>query len=270
MGTTISTYPVEYLSAIDEALVQATYASRYGVGAAEFVSGKQVSVPDYDFGDSANPVAYDRFATESSVTVSRTVYTLANDVEKVFYVDAADAIDEAAASATQIVAEYQRAILAPYVDADFFAAALAKAKATGTTTLTADNIKEAIRAARTQFVEAGLNGGDLFMTPTALGLLEDATNRQYSNETSITDTMGSYDGFSIFAVPDATLGADFIAISGGTRTIRYIVKRAVTYAFAPGQHTSGDGWLTQMRWIFGSIVRKNKVAGIYANKAATA
>ena len=270
MPTSVTTFPVEYLDAIDEVLVGSNYASRYGVGGAEFVSGRQVSVPDIDFGESPDPVDYDRFKTESDVTVGRTIYELDNDKQKVFYTDAVDAIDEAAANATQIVSEYQRTILQPFVDKDFFKVANAKAGGKGTAQLTEDNIKSEIRKARTQFVQAGLTGGDLYMTSTALGLLEDATKREWSNETSITDTVGTYNGFAVFEVPDELLQADFLAISGGTRTIRYIVKRAAAYMFAPGQHTGGDGWLNQLRWVYGSIVRKNKVAGIYASKYAAA
>lgn len=268
MATKVTAFPVEYIDAIDEVLVGATYASRYGVGGAEFVSGRQVSVPDIDFGDSPDPVDYDRFKTESDVTVGRTIYELDNDKQKVFYTDAVDSIDEAAANATQIVSEYQRTILQPFVDKDFFKVANAKAGGKGTAQLTKDNIKAEIRKARTQFVQVGLTGGDLYMTSTALALLEDATNREWSNETAITDTVGTYNGFSVFEVPDELLQADFLAISGGTRTIRYIVKRAAAYMFAPGQHTGGDGWLNQLRWVYGSIVRKNKVKGIYTSKYA--
>lgn len=191
MPTSVTTFPVEYLDAIDEVLVGATYASRYGVGGAEFVSGRQVSVPDIDFGESPDPVDYDRFKTESDVTVGRTVYELDNDKQKVFYTDAVDAIDEAAANATQIVSEYQRTILQPSVDKDFFKVANAKAGGKGTAQLTKDNIKSEIRKARTQFVQADLTGGDLFMNSASLALLEDATNREWSNETAITDTVGT-------------------------------------------------------------------------------
>lgn len=263
---TISTFPVEYLEAIDEVLAGATYAGRYNVAGAEFVNGRTVSVPDIDFGNSPEPTAYSRFSSESGVTIARTPYTLDHDVEKVFFVDAAEAQDEPAVAMTNVVSEYERTVFAPYVDADFFAKAKAQALAKGTVTLTAANIKGELRKARTQFAEHGLMGGGLYMSPTALALLEDATDRQWSNETSITDTVGSYDGFQVFEVPAATLGCDFLAISGGLQTIRYITKRAAAYSFAPGQHTQGDGWLNQFRWIFGTIVRKNKKPGIYANE----
>lgn len=268
MAVTIGEFPKDYIDALDEVLAGATYADRYAVQGAEFVNARQVSVPDISFGDSPDPVAYDRFKTEGTATVNRTVYTLDHDVEKVFYTDAVNSIDDAASSITNIVSEYERTVFGPYVDKDFFRVAAAQAKATVTTKLTAANIKAEIRKARTQFKQAGLAGGDLYMSSAALALLEDATNRQWSNDTSITDSVGVYDNFTIFEVPDDTLQTDFTAISGGTQTIRYITKRAIGYLFLPGQHTHGDGSLGQFRWVFGTIVHKNKKPGIYVNKAA--
>jgi len=264
---TISTFPTAYLDAIDEVLAGATYAGRYNVAGAEFVNGRTVSVPDIDFGASPDPVAYNRFATEAGVTINRVSYTLDHDVEKVFYVDAAEAQDEPAVAMTNVVSEYERTVFAPYIDKDFFVKAKARALAKGTAAITAANVKAELRKARTQFANAGLMGGELYMSPDALAALEDATDRQWSNETSITDTVGSYDGFQVFEVPAATLGCNFLAISGGLQTIRYITKRAAAYSFAPGQHTQGDGWLNQFRWIFGTIVRDKKRPGIYANEA---
>lgn len=268
MAVTTTDYPVEYLEAIDEVLAGATFANAYNVGAAEFVNAKQISVPSINFGDSPEPVNYDRFKTEGTATIERTVYTLDHDVQQVFYIDAADSIDEAAANATTVQSEYIRAVLGGYIDKDFFKAANAAAKTKATTALTAANIKGEIRKARSQFTQAGLAGGNLYMSSTALALLEDATDRQWSNETAVTDTVGTYDGFAVYEVPDDRLQADFTVISGGTQTIRYITKRAAAYMFAPGQHQSGDGWLTQLRWIFGTIAYKNKQPGIYTSKAS--
>lgn len=264
----VSEFPTAYAEALDEVLAGATFASAYNVQGAEFVNARQVSIPEIDFGSNPEPVAYDGFSTVGDATIERTVYTLDNDVEKVYRIDALDSIDEAAADATRLTSEWMRLEFSKYIDKKFFAAALSKAKTTGTTALTAANVKAEVRKARTQFVEAGLTGGNLYMTPTALGMLEDATERQWSNDTSITDTVGNYNGFAVYEVPSEILGADFIAISGGTQTIEYVTKRAVSYLFAPGGHTEGDCWLEQMRWVFGMIVKKNKRPGIYASKAS--
>lgn len=270
MATTITTFPTEYLDAIDEVLAGATYASAYNVGAAEFANSRQVSVPEINFGSSPDPVAYDRFKTEGEASIKRTVYTLDHDVEKVFYVDAVDAGDEPAAAQTTAIAEFERTVFAPYIDKDFFKVAAEQAKATAEETLTKDTVKASVRAAINQFTEAGLAGGSLYVTSDVRGMLEDATNREWSNETAITNAVGTWDGLTVYSVPTATLGSgvNFLAISGGTNTIRYITKRAATYQFAPGQHTQGDGYLAQLRWVFGTIVYKNKKPGIYASKAA--
>ena len=270
MANTITTFPTVYLDAIDEVLAGATYANAYNVQGAEFVGGRQVSVPDISFGESAAPDAYDRFKTEGSVSIGRTTYTLDHDVQKVFYVDATEASDEPAIEATKVVSEYERAVFGPYIDKDFFAKALANAKATASETLTAATVKAAIRKARSQFTAAGLSGGSIYMSSDAVGFLEDATNREWANETTLVDSIGSYDGLSVYEVPSDILGTgvNFIAIAGGTSTIRYVTKRAAAYEFAPGQHTQGDGWLEQFRWVFGTLVYKNKKPGVYASKAS--
>lgn len=261
-------FPTEYLEALDEVLVGATFAGRYNDGAAEFVGGRQISLPDIDFGQSPEPVDYARFASEAGVDVRRTIYTLDKDVEKQFYVDALTAQDEPVAEMTKVIAQYQRTIMAPYIDKYFFAKSVGKARTRATETLSASNIKGEIRKARTQFVNKGLVGWDLYMSSTALGYLEDATDRQWSNEGTILDMIGNYDGFNIFQVPDETLQCDFLAVANGKETSKMIMKRAVNYLFAPGAHTNGDGFLAQMRWVFGNLVRYNKDWGLYCNGAA--
>lgn len=269
MPTTITEFPVEYQQALDEVLVGATYAGLYQVQGAEFVGGRKVSYPRIDFGKNPDPVAYDRFKSDGEAKIERDIYQLDNDEEKVFYTDAVDAIDEAAASATTIVSEWERTVFAPHIDKKFFAAVNKNAGNKETTKLTVDNIKGEIRKARTAFTNAGLRGGNLYMSSEALGLLEDATDRQWSNETTITDTVGSYDGFQVFEAPEDLLQTDFTVISGGQRTIRHIIKRAAAYMFAPGQHTQGDGWLDQLRWVYGFVALKNKTKGIYTNIGTT-
>lgn len=265
---TITTFPTEYLDAIDEVLAGATYAGRYNVAGAEFVRGRQVSVPDISFGDSPDPTDYDRFKTESPVTIGRTVYTLDHDVQKVFYVDAEEAADEPAVAMTQVVSEYERTVFGPYIDRDFFAKAVEAAGGSSSASVTKTSVLDEIRKARKQFSNAGLSGGDLYVTSDVLGVLEQAVPREWAGEGSITDQVGSYDGFSVFEVPEDTLGCRILAISGGLKTIRYVTKRAAAYSFAPGQHTQGDGWLNQFRWVFGTIVRKNRKPGIWVNKAS--
>lgn len=272
MTITVNQFPVEYQNALDEVLLGSTYCGKYHVQGAEFVSARQVSVPYIDFGVSPEPTNYNRFASEDGATISRKVYTLDNDLEKQFYGDAVDAIDETAAAATTVISEWLRTVFAPYEDKLFFESVVknapkdSKKKHTGHTILTVDNIKSELRKVRKQFTQVGLRAGDLYMTSDALALLEDATNRQWGNDSTINDMVGQYDGFNIYEVPDATLGTDFTAIANGTESIRYITKRAVSYLFMPGQHTKGDGWLAQMRWVFGHIALENKKVALYTHK----
>ena len=261
-------FPVEYLEALDEVLVGATFAGRYNDGAAEFVGGRQVSIPDITFGTNPEPTDYKRFASESGVDINRTVYTLDKDVEKQFYVDALTVIDEPVAAMINVISQYQRTVFGPYIDKYFFAKAVGKARTRATETLSAANIKGELRKARTQFNSKGLSGWDLYMSSTALGYLEDATDRQWSNEGTILDMVGNYDGFNIWEVSSEVLQCDFLAIANGRETVKMIMKRAVNYLFAPGGHTKGDGYLAQMRWVFGNLVRYNKDWGLYCNNPA--
>ncbi len=267
MANTINKYPEVFAKTLDEVLTTSSFAARYSDAAAEFVNAKTVNVPDISFAsDAVND--YDGFKTTNDVTLSYTSYTLDHDKQASFNIDAIQDIDTTSVLSTQAASEYQRTVFIPAVDKDFFKVAAAKAKTTATEALTKENIKQQIRKARSQFTEAGLVGGDLYMSSTALACLEDAVERQFSNDTNITDTVGSYDGFTVFEVPQALLGenVDFIVVSGGNKTLRYIVKRAVAYLFAPGTHPNGDCWLSQFRWVYGTIVKKNKQAGIYVNK----
>lgn len=267
MPITIDTFPTEYLDVLDQAFAPASFAQRYNVGAAEFVNGRQVSVPSIEF-PNATVKDYDRFKSDAGGKLTRKIYELAHDKECVFYLDALDEEDTNIA-VTEYLAQWEQEVFAPFVDTDFFKVAAAKSKGKGSAKLTVDNIKKEIRKARTQLRKAGLSGGELYMTSDALGLLEDSMNRQYDGTDVITDSVGKYNGFDVFEVDDERLGADFIAIGGGTNTIRYITKRAALYVFMPGEHQSGDGSLSQNRFVFGSVVRKNKVAGIYAHNPGT-
>ena len=272
MTITVNQFPIEFREALDEVLLGSTYCGKYHVQGAEFATARQVSVPYIDFGDNPEPTTYKRFATESGATISRKVYTLEHDLEHQFYGDALDAIDETAAAATTVISEWLRTVFAPYEDKLFFQSIVtnapkeSKATYTGQTILTVDNIKSELRKVRKQFTQSGLRAGDLYMTSDALALLEDATNRQWGNDGNINDMVGQYDRFNIYEVADDTLGTDFTAIANGTESIRYITKRAVSYLFMPGQHQKGDGWLAQMRWVFGHIALKNKKVALYTHK----
>ena len=267
MATQVSEFPVAYLTELDQILTHETYAGRYEVSGAEFVGNKTVKVPEITF--PGNPVNnYDRFRSEVGVKMNWRAYELGYDKEATFYVDAVDDRDAASILSTRTVAEYERMVFGPYVDQQFFRFAAQKAKTKSTTVLTASNVKAEVRAARTQFFEAGLTGGELYVTSEVKGLLEDATDRQWGSEDQINDVIGTYDGFDVIEVPASLLGCNLLAISGGQETIRHIVKRAVSYLWQPGTHTHGDGWMAQLRWVFGDVVRENRRVGIYCNASS--
>lgn len=261
--TDIQEFPIEYLETLDEVLEVSSFSSKYDVQGAEFVNKKSVMVPRIVLTDGLND--YDGFETENNAQLVYDVYTLDNDKQAVFKVDAVDDIDTAHLLSTQLNAEFLRVKAVPAMDLNFFTAVNAKAAVKGTTALTVDNIKAEIRKIRTAYTQAGLIGGDLYMSSAALELLENAIDRQFAGEGAITDMVGSYNGMNLFEVPDDRLGGlDFAAVAPGV--IRYIKKRAVTYLFAPGTHTEGDCWLSQSRWVYGAVAWNNKVKGLYTNK----
>lgn len=263
-GTSIQ-FPVEYLEEIDRALLGQMFASRYQTGGEEFVSNRTVMVPDLSFPDEGIPNDYDGFQTENTATLKYTAYELPYDKQCVFRVDAVDDIDVAGLLTANEAGEYDRTVFAPWADKIFFRDTAALAGGTSAVSVTSSNVKAEFRKLRTHLRKYGLSAGDVYMSSDALAALEEATTREWGNEGTITDSVGNYNGFDLFEdagerLPD---GCDMLAIAGGITTVRYVMKRAVTYTFAPGQHTTGDDWLTQIRRVFGNVVRLNKRPGIY-------
>lgn len=271
---TVPAYPDAFGRSLDEVLTGATYANRYDSSlGAEFVGGRTVRVPMLDFGSDPAPKPYSRFDSETGVTLNYQAYNLANDYEQQFYIDALETEDTGGVlTAAAVAAQWTRTVLAPFVDSKLFADAFAaRGNTDSPTPITSwDSLKAAIRAARSQAVAAGLGAGELYLTSDLIAILEDGAPRQWGNDTSLNTTIGSYNGFDIFEVPEATLGTNvqMLAVSGGTTTLRHVVKRAVTYTFPAGSHTKGDGDLTQIRWVFGTIALAKKRAGIWALKSA--
>lgn len=263
-GTSIQ-FPVEYLETIDETLLGEMFASRYQTGGEEFLNNRTVMVPDISFPGEAIPNDYDGFATENNATLKYTPYELAYDKQCVFRVDAVDDIDAAGLLTVNEAAEYDRTVFAPWADGIFFRDTASMAGGASKTSITASNIKSEFRKLRSHLRAHGIAAADVYLCSDAVGLLEDATNREWSNEGTITDSIGQYNEFTLFEDAGGRLpaGCEMLAIAKGFTTVRYVMKRAVTYTFAPGTHTTGDDWLTQIRRVFGNVVRANKRAGIY-------
>lgn len=260
-------FPVEYLNTLDKILCTESYTSAYQVQGAEFIGAKTVNVPELTLSDSLSDYT-GKFANGSKAEIHYTPYSLEKDREYSFTVDAVEDMNENHLRVANGLAEVQRTLVIPELDTYFFAKAAAAAKTKATATLTAANIKAELRKVRTAFVSAGIaNSADLFMSSTALALLEDATDRGWANEGELHTMIGRYDIFNIYEVPDAMLAQDFIAIAGGQQTIKTVIKRAVTRVFAPEVNQVSDGYLCQGRWVYGNVALKNKTAGIYASKA---
>jgi len=260
-------FPKKYLNVLDTIYEQESFAAKYQVDGAEFVGAKTVMVPELVIEDGT--AAYNRFDSEDGAELHYTAYTLDQDREKQFYIDAIEDEDEAHLRQANVAKEFYRTKFIPEVDVNFFSKVKASAKTVATANLTSSNIKKELRKVRKQMKNAGISRADLYMTSDALGCLEDATNRQWSNEGEINDMVGKYDIFDIYEVPEARMpGSDFAAIGQNAKAdnaIRHIMKRAVSYIFAPGQHTKGDGWLSQFRWVYGDVAWKNKNAALYVN-----
>lgn len=258
--------PEIYLTALDEALALESFAAKYEVQGAEFVGAKTVKIPEIVF--DGGTAAYDQFATKGTAEINYATYVLDKDRQKAFYFDSVEEEDGANLRTANALREFERTLFVPEVDANFFTKAAAAAGTKATTTLSASNIIDELAKARAVMVNNGCAKADLFMTPTALGYLEKAINRQFAGEGVITDMVGVYNIFDVFMVPDARIStaADFIAIGQGVDAIKHVMKRRVNYMFAPGQHTEGDGYLSQNRWVYGTLAKKNKANAIYSNK----
>ncbi|MEG2532905.1 MAG: hypothetical protein RSB04_07840 [Gordonibacter sp.] len=259
-------FPIEYLEALDKVIELGSFTTKYQAKGAEFATAKTIKVPELVF--DSGTVDYARFKSEGKVEMVYTTYELEKDKEKTFYIDAVEDINDGHIRSTNAVSEFQRLFLVPELDKYFFGNVGTKAKTKATAKLTVANIKGELRKARTQMVNNGFGAADLYMTADVLALLEDAIDRQFAGEGSITDEVGHYNMFTIYMAPNERLsGLDFAVIAPGS--IRNVVKRAANYLFPAGTHTQGDGWLAQMRWVYGNIAYKNKTAGMYVNKAAT-
>lgn len=260
-------FPVEYLTVLDEVIEQESFTTKYNVAGAEFANAKTVMVPEIIFDGGTED--YDRFKTEGKSELKYEPYTLEYDRQKTFYVDAIEDLDEAHLRVLNQVTQFERTKFVPEIDKNFFGHVAKKAKTTGTAALTTSNIKAELRKARTQIVNAGFGRADLYVTADTLAILEDAINREFAGEGVITDMVGAYNIFDIYMVPDERMGGlDFAAIVNDPEVVRHVVKRAAHYFFAPGQHSTGDGYLDQMRWVYGDVTRKNKTAGLYAHKTS--
>lgn len=265
-------FPAEYSQVLDEVVTQESFTTKYQVTGAEFTGARTVKVPERVL-DGTGTEKYNHFRNPKEAKVVYTSYTLDQDREKAFTADALDVIDQPQLELMGTAADFERQFLIPEIDTNFFNTVAAKAMTNAKTDLTASNIKEELRNARTQMLNQGYKSADLYMTSDALACLEEAIDRQFAGEGTITDTIGRYNIFNVFEVPEGLLGVDFAVIGEGAankRAIRHIWKRVVSKYFSPEVNQSGDDHLLQMRWVYGCIALKNKVGAMYVSKGTNA
>ena len=270
-------FPQKYLNTLDKILAAETFTAAYQVAGAEFVNAKTVNIPEIVLGESLHD--YDgTFAGTDKAEVKYETYTLAQDKAYSFTVDAVEDMDEQHLRVANGAAEVQRRLAIPAMDTNFFAKAAAGAGTKKTYTLGVTDggseeapvkgIKTALREVRSKFVAVGCMDADLFISSTALAMLEDATERQWASEDGIYTMIGKYDIFNIYEVPDALLACDFIAIAGGQNTVKQVVKRAKTQVIGENENQNSDGVKVNMRWVFDTIVYKKQAGAIFTNKGA--
>lgn len=222
-------------------------------------------------------------------------FTVQHDRDVEFLVDKAD-VDEtnSTASIQNITNVFVRTKQAPEMDAYFFSKIAALAKAENLVTRTAlsaytkanvyDKIKSAIGYEKLRRYKQ--KGGLICYIRTELmDLLERSEELQKSIELTQVSSGGmgietritSIDGVTIMEVIDLDRFYDSYSFANGfepldvSRQINILVVTPLTaiivpkissiYAFAPGEHTEGDGWLYQNRAMWDTFVMPNGIDG---------
>jgi hypothetical protein len=256
-----------YSDTLDAVLVAASKTSNFESPAVEYLGGRNVKYRKLSFGSGLQ--TYNRFSSaDDDYTYTYETKTLANDQEKVFYLDWSDANDFPVNDATEIVSEFIRTMVVPAKDANFITKVVAAVPVgnTNTTAPTAANIKDQIDAAIAQLADVGVDSGTIYMDAATKVMFDSTLDRTYVNETGITNRVTNYNGWNIVQVSAAVAGSvNYLFVGNGCT--QAITKHVYNQAFAPGQHTNGDGWLLQYRIIYDAVVLDNKAAGLYVNAA---
>jgi hypothetical protein len=257
-----------YVEGLDAVLIAESQVSEFNAAGVEFLGGRTVKYRKLSFGSGTAP--YSRFASaDDDFTYSYETRELENDREKTFYLDWSDANDFPVDDASEITSEFIRLKVVPEQDANFITKVVAEVPTANkiTTAPAANNIKGQIDAAIAQLADAGVPKGTLFMNAATKLLFEGTLNRTYTSETGVSTQVFEYNGWIVKQLPANIIGtARYLFIGGGCA--QNIVKHVYNQAFAPGQHTNGDGWLLQYRVIYDAIVLDNKTVGLYVNAPA--
>ena len=262
-------FPEGWLNTLDELLVADPVTEPFIARKVELIKNRTVQIPKVSF-ELDKMANYDRFKSDIGASIDWYPLTLEQDKEIVLYVDAVE-IDDVRIQAMKLFTEFMRTVAFPEMGAYFFSKALELAGTKITTAPTSSNIKAQIATATNLFAQVGIYPKDvlLYMNAASHELLNEAVDRTYSNESGISNIVTNYNGFDIRDAPDNILGSiryAFILREGAINDVR---KRDVLYAFAPGAHTNGDGWLIQSRLFYDTIGYENKAVGLYVNAPAS-
>lgn len=236
-------------------------------------------------------------------------FTVEHDRDIAFLVDKAD-VDEtnSTASIQNITDTFIRTQQVPETDAYFFSKIAAEAKKanlaseTDLSAYTKDNVFEKIKVAigRKELRRYKQKGGLIcYLRTELMDLLERSGELQKKIELTQVSSGGMgietrvtmIDGVTLMEVIDTDRFMDsydfadgFNPVGGTTKEINLLVATPMTamtvpkiasiYAFAPGQHTEGDGWLYQNRSMWDTFVMPNgkngKVDSVFVDTCATA
>lgn len=263
-----SVFPEFFVDQLDEVLVAETVTGRFLANDVRYITGRTVQFPKLEFPSGLQD--YSRFTSDDDdYTYSLETVQLSNDKEKQFYIDWVDANDFPTIEAGGLIAEFLRVKAVPEMEANFFAKVAGRVPDNNkiSTAPTAGNVKGQIDTAIQTLKQVGVKSGAIFMNSATQALFDSALNRTYTNESGINTQVFTYNGWDIVSVPDTVFGnIRFLAVGDGIA--KDVRKRSQTFAFAPGQHTNGDGWLIQYHVIYDAIVLDNKTAGLYLNAPA--
>jgi hypothetical protein len=264
----ITTFPKFFLDQLDEVLLADPITGRFLVNDVRLIKGRIVEIPKLAFGTGLQD--YARFTSDDDdYTFSLEQLTLANDKEKQFYVEWADSNDFPTVQAATVMSEFLRVMAMPELQLNFFTKVAARVPSANsiTTAPSATNIKSLIDTAIAKLAQVGVNSGGIYMNSATDQLFENAVSRVYTNESGVNTKVFNYNGWEVITAPDAVIGTTrFMLIGDGIA--KDIRKRSETFAFAPGQHTTGDGWLIQYHLIYDAIVQDNKTVGLYLDAPA--
>lgn len=238
---------------------------------------------------------YDRATgyPEGDVTGSWETLTLAYERARELFMDRMDDEETLGMAFGTLVGEFMRTQVVPEVDAFRFSKYTSWSgieEVAAPTTLTAGTVIDAIDVAK-QFLRAGEvpeENWKLYVSDTVQGFIEQAIDRQLSNEQTVERRVRVLDGMQIIMVPQTrfykgiTLNDGSVSSTGGFaktavtgRDINFLLvyppavlqvaKHDKLKLFNPDENQDKDGWKIQYRLYHDAFVYENKVAGIYSH-----